>query len=286
MAARNVTPLLKRRHLRDRSVRFPHGRHSIPHLVHIDSRRYVSKRTSWKKLTKDQANLMVTSIWKYWRQLRKTGIKQSKLITAKPVSIKTAAGENKYAIKMLETYVGPKNLNQLFHDSPLPEVIPLYSKLVGEGYKSVSISLPNKPVKSAVLTDSKPKNWVLGKDGKVRLVDFYSPKLLDANGEFYPWVPHLHARIRNGMRMVFQDKRAVFHILLAYSVAVRPELRKEFEQTLLTFLEKQKEDKVARYIKNIIKRDYRVTSLANDRVVRAINLGNAEGRWTGRNAAK
>ncbi len=250
---------------------FSPGKHSVPLLVDIDGRKAVYKKSSvGKKLTLAEARSMVAAVKNYHSLLKKAGVRVSEIHSIHPAKDPTVLGEH-YFVSSIEQYINKRNLANIFSSSPRKKVLLTFRKMLVEIYKAAGH--PGKGVrnKAGIMIDSKPQNYVLGKDGKVYFIDFYTPKLEDKSGRLYPYIERLHpTRSLGELQTRFQDKRAIFHVLLAYSIHERPDLRGEFEKACADFLNKQGEFRVQKYLDLVAKRDYSPTNLVKRDIISKI----------------
>jgi hypothetical protein len=232
------------------------GKHSVPLIVKRGQKKFVFKRSSLgQSLSLEEAKMMASAVKDYRSNLHKAGINVSKVNMVAPVRDYSVKG-NKYFVASLEEFINPNNIEQTLTKSSKKVAQTVFSKLVKEVNKAAKVKGRNK-FKTGLPMDTKPKNYVLGKDGKVYFIDFYSPKLMDSKGIIHPYITRLHkTRTRNNLQQRFEDKRAMFHILLAESIATRPDLRRQFEQITFDFLEKQGATEILEYLKLATKQDY------------------------------
>jgi hypothetical protein len=255
------------RRIFERSTRLDPGKHSVPSVVNISGRKFVFKRSSkGQALTLGEAKMMISAVKKYHALLKKAGVNISEIAMIAPVRDYSVNGRN-YFIGSLEQFIHKDNLAQTLASVPKNKAISVFSQLITELNKATSVPGESK-TKTGLPIDSKPKNYVLGPDGKVYFIDFYTPKLLDGEGKLYPFIERLHkTRTHSALETRFKDKRAIFHILLAESIATRPQLRREFERIVFDFLSRQGENEVLRYLMRVSKKNYLGSELVKQDVL-------------------
>jgi hypothetical protein len=248
----------------------PSGKHSIPSVVKIGSRKFVFKRSSLGRgLSLEQARIMVNSVNAYQKKLAQIGVNVSKVHWVRVMPDSSVKG--KFFVASLEQYIGRNNASDLLRTLPPIKAVDVYKKLLAEVGKVLRVSSPKGANFAGVLIDSKPKNYVLSKEGKMVFIDFYTPKLLDAKGVLYPFFPQLHpTRTLNELQTRFEEKNALIHILLAHSIADRPDLRLRFEKATLSYLRRIKENNVASYIENAISKDYVRPDIIKEETIKQI----------------
>lgn len=265
---KKIDSFIGKRFLLDRKTVLPQGRHSEPSVVVSGNRKFVFKRSSTtKKLTATEAKKLVSAVKEYRFKLKKAGVHIPELHLIAPIQQPKKGKRYTYSIGSLWDFINEKNASQTIARAAPKKAVSTYKKIMVELFKAMTFSAKKKPIKSGLLIDSKPKNYVLGKDGKLYYVDFYTPKLTDKKDSLYPFIEKLHDRPKNQLQTMFEDKRALFHVLLAHSVAERPDLRKQFEEATLSFLRARNEQQVAKYIGQIIARNYRVSYLVKKEVL-------------------
>jgi serine/threonine protein kinase len=237
-------------------VRFPSGKHSVPLLIRAGENKFVFKKSSLGKgLTLRQARTMVSAVKRYHNQLTKAGINVSEVNMIRPMP--DPARKGKYFVASLEQYMGRRNASDMIRSLPAEKAEDVYRKVLTEVTKALAFPSKKGEGFAGLLIDSKPKNYVLSADGRVSLVDFYTPKLLDAKGRLYPYFPNLHpTRNLTELQTRFEEKNAIVHILLAHAIADRPELRKQFETITLQHLRKAGQASVANYLAEAMRTDY------------------------------
>lgn len=234
----------------------PCGKHSFPVIIKEGKNKFVLKKSSLGKgLILKQAKLMVKSLKKYNSNLSSCGINISKIYLAKALPDHSYQG--RYFVASLEEFMGRSNASDLLKKSSRKKAIIIYHKILTEVCKALKVKSKKGSLFAGALIDSKPKNYVLSKKGKMTFIDFYTPKLLDSKGTLYPYFPNLHpTRSLRELQIRFEEKNALIHILLAHSIADCPNFRKNFEEDTIKYLKKIGENSVAEYIQNASKNDY------------------------------
>ncbi len=257
-----IDSLIGKRIRAEKQIKLPSGRHTTPKVYSIGRRKFVLKTSSkGRGLTLAQARELAEGVKEYNSLLKSAGVRVSEVEIARAMPEKL--GSNNYYVSSLERFINRRNISEIIATSSPKKAVLVFRQLAEEIHKTITTNQISRN-KSGILIDSKPKNYVVGRDGKIYYIDFYTPKLLDKSGKLCPYFKQLHSRSREELQTRFQDKRALFQILLAHTVAQRPKLRRLFEKELLDLLNQKGETRLVSYLEGVIKRDYRVTKLVKE----------------------
>ncbi|RME79874.1 MAG: hypothetical protein D6769_01205 [Methanobacteriota archaeon] len=230
------------------------GSNSTPVVYHYSGNYYVYKALGKNiNMSLGEAQKLIRLMRDYMEGLNTAGVK-----TATNISLNPLRDSDKYIIEELSLLVDEGvDLSGMLERNMLNRgtAVSLYEELLEILMRAVNYNNTKDNIRSNILLDSAPRNFVMGIDG-LTYVDFFFPKFW-RDGHLYPFF-QIGNVPREWHEFRFGDKRGLLIVALVYAMASTEkfDIKDSFVNATIDVLKEEKEMRVLNYVEHSIEKKF------------------------------